>query len=738
MKIATIKYFILVIGTLANIYVKSQDSVSIAPISINTEAGEYAPVYYKKGIVFSGTNRNNESLTYVDSENGEQLSDLYYVPVNNDVFGEVSLFSKELKTPFHDGPITFSKDGITAYFTRNIEVKKVLKNTIKVQNMLGVFKSTFDGEKWGSVSPCFFNSTKFNVGQPTLSPDGTMLYVVSDKPGGFGGIDIYYAEIIDGFCGSLVNLGEKVNSEADEMFPFIDDNKNLYFASNREGGIGGLDIYQTKFSNKNWNTPFLMDTTINSGADDFGLVYNDNHREGYFCSNRAGSDDIYKIKLSYPEFGPCEELVKELLCYEFFEEATLNADSVAMIYEWDFGDGTKERALDTYHCYETAGLYIVELNIMDPMIGKNFVNEATYELEIEEVFQPEIISPDTISVMSDFFVVVNQGKWKQFQIGDYYIDYEDSSIVKNDRKSHSYDSPGFKELKILITGYDKKLERIETKCFFKNIFVTTDTTLLTVEKKFLEELNYAGFNTELLTEYDDGIYALEIISTSKSILNDSTILKEYTNKVKEVYNERTKTYSYVTGKTKNPFDMIGEFRNAHKLGFVDAMVKMFEDGSIKVEDLGMAYDNSSGEVNIILKNIQFEYDGHLLDTPSKKELEKLIQYLQDNKEVRIEIGAHTDASRNVAKAKKIFAARGQAYSKAAHDKMSGGYNLRLSQKRAKSVINYLNEQGIAIVRLKAKGYGESQPLAPNNLSDGRDNPEGRAKNRRVTFKILSE
>ncbi|MBL4592309.1 MAG: OmpA family protein, partial [Flavobacteriales bacterium] len=405
----------------------------------------------------------------------------------------------------------------------------------------------------------------------------------------------------------------------------------------------------------------------------------------------------------------------ELLCYEFFEEATLNADSVAMIYEWDFGDGTKERALETYHCYETAGIYIVELNIMDPMIGKTFVNEAIYELEIEEVLQPVIICPDTISMKADFLVKVEQGKWEKFQIGNYYIDYGDSVIIKNEKNTYSYKSDGFKELKILISGYDKSSESIVTKCFYKNVFVTSEVTSLAVQDKFLEELNYEGFNSDKINEHVPGeaYYSLEILNSPSSVLNDTNQLKEFTSRVIEIFDSSSSTYSYVLGKTNNPFDMIDEFRAAHKAGFINAIVKSIKNESFGFEGLGMVYDNESGEVNIVLNNIHFEFNGYQLDEKSKVELGTLIQYLSTNTNVRIEIGAHTD------------------------DVGNNRYNLKLSQKRATNVINYISLQGIEMTRLKAKGYGESQPLVPNNLPDGSDHPEGRAKNRRVTFKILS-
>ncbi|MBL4593544.1 MAG: PD40 domain-containing protein, partial [Flavobacteriales bacterium] len=314
-----INYIILAGLIVCTQFVTAQDEIVIEHISINTSEKEYAPVYYKNGIVFCGVNTNNEALTYIDDETGKQLTDIYFVPIENGMFAEKELFSSELKTSFHDGPITFSKDGNTAYFTRNITSSKTLKNSTKIENKLGVFKSIFDGEKWGDVMACSFNSKEYNVGQPSLSSDGKRLYVVSDKSTGYGGVDIYYTVITDGICDSLINLGERINTDANEMFPFFDANNKLYFSSDRPSVFGGLDIYVSKLYENKWNAPYIMDSTINSVYDDFSIVFNENETEGYFSSNRTGSDDIYKISVKYPEFNDCEELVSELLCYEFFE-----------------------------------------------------------------------------------------------------------------------------------------------------------------------------------------------------------------------------------------------------------------------------------------------------------------------------------------------------------------------------------------------------------------------------------
>ena len=177
----TYNVYIIFIGLLLLVGgIQAQDRIEIAPLSINTEHREYAPAYYKDGLVYCGDNLNNEGLTYVEDESGKQLTDLFFVNLG-DSAQRVSLFSKELKTSFHDGPICFSADGNTAFFTRSQIIKRELKHKTERDNKFGIYTAEFNGEEWVNVEACLFNSPDYNVGHPTLSADGNTLYVVSDK-----------------------------------------------------------------------------------------------------------------------------------------------------------------------------------------------------------------------------------------------------------------------------------------------------------------------------------------------------------------------------------------------------------------------------------------------------------------------------------------------------------------------------------------------------------------------------
>jgi len=725
----TLVIFLFIIGS----SLFSQDIITVESTSLNSPEVEYGPMFYENGLVFSAVDIKNEALTYID-ENGKKMTDLFFVPITNNEIGKKSLFSSDLKTSYHDGAITFSADYLTAYFTRTQNPVKKLKNSTKRENKLGVFKAVFDGNNWINIEKCNFNSSEFNYGHPSLSLDGKKLYLISDIDGGYGGKDIYVTEINNGICGPLVNLGPTINSPNNEMFPFIDKSGVLYFSSDREGGIGGLDVYSSNFFNNKWSNPTLLDTTINTIFDDFSLVWNTKGNEGYFSSNRYGSDDIYKINVAYPKFNSCIEIKEEQLCFEFYEEASLNADSVSMKYQWNFGDGNIEEGLEVHHCYKEPGLYIVDLNILDPVIDEVFVNKDVYELEIEEVLQPKIICPDSVIGSSLFNVIVQQGKWNDYPIENIYIDYGDSIITKNDTSSHSYAITGLKELKILITGHDPESNELKMNCFYKFINVTHPDEIYTEVKKNLELLPFEGFNASKLEENDSSYYyVLELLTSSTSVKGDSLILKKYTDIVHEIFNDSSHLFSYILEKTENPFELIERFREVHELGFTNAIVKTFENDNllVDVEDFTKLEVNQLGRTNITLKDIQFNFEAFELTPNSKLKLNKLVSYLEKNDKIKIEIGAYTDAARDVEQAKINFKNKGLVYSKEAHDKISSNYNLQLSQKRANSVMNYLIENKIDRNRLKAKGYGELNPIDTNETE------EGRTKNRRVSFKIVN-
>ena len=172
---------------------------------------------------------------------------LYYSKGKNGTFSEPELFSANLKSKYNDGPACFSEDGKEIYLTRNNKEKetdhKCTENTIKLN--LFYAKSTKDG--WGNLKGFKYNSNHYNTAHPSLSRDGNNLFFSSNMPGGYGGMDIYVCFKEGEKWGKPKNLGSKINTEGNDVFPYIHDDGALFFTSDGHEGIGGLDIYAAKF-----------------------------------------------------------------------------------------------------------------------------------------------------------------------------------------------------------------------------------------------------------------------------------------------------------------------------------------------------------------------------------------------------------------------------------------------------------------------------------------------------------
>ena len=136
---------------------------------------------------------------------------------------------------------------------------------------------------------------------PSLSSDGKVLYFSSDMKGGYGGKDIWFIKKIQrDEWSDPINLGDQINTNGNELFPFIHSDGSLYFSSDGHLGMGGLDIFKAEFDlENNLRSVVNMNSPINSSNDDFGIIFEDDNERGYLSSNRVGSkgDDIYSFNL---------------------------------------------------------------------------------------------------------------------------------------------------------------------------------------------------------------------------------------------------------------------------------------------------------------------------------------------------------------------------------------------------------------------------------------------------------
>ncbi len=272
----------------------------IKEVPTNSPEADFAPSYYKDGFIFSSSRERPALIQKKFKWDQKPYLDLYYSEVKDSIYFEPPVgLSKKINSKFHEGPVTTYHDGSKMIFTRNNFLQGAGKSEDGVIKLKLYSAEISEDQHWTNIKELPFNSDEYSVGHPTITNDGKTLYFASDMPGGYGGTDIWMATF-DSVWSQPVNLGDQINSEGNEMFPFIHHDNLLYFASNGYGGLGGLDIY------KSWvgvDEPGVinMGYPVNTSKDDFALVLDEKGKTGYFSSNReggTGDDDIYSMVLN--------------------------------------------------------------------------------------------------------------------------------------------------------------------------------------------------------------------------------------------------------------------------------------------------------------------------------------------------------------------------------------------------------------------------------------------------------
>ncbi|MCU0440204.1 MAG: OmpA family protein [Raineya sp.] len=277
---------------------KSAGDYTIDKAPFNSSTGsDFSPAFMGDKIVFCSNRHSASNGLRKDEFKWTKTSflDLYVVDKN----GNVEVFNKKLNSRYHEGPVAFFKDYNKVVFTRNNYFEGKYKESSEGVNKLKMFfaEKTEDGS-WGNVTSFPYNSDEYSVGHPTLSPDGQILYFASDMPGGLGETDIYMCKLENGVWGKPVNMGKGINTEGKEEFPFMDSKGHLFFSSTGHGGFGGLDIFFAENVNGQFEKPTNVGVPLNSSQDDFGIIVDETGMAGYLSSDRASAaaqDDIYKF-----------------------------------------------------------------------------------------------------------------------------------------------------------------------------------------------------------------------------------------------------------------------------------------------------------------------------------------------------------------------------------------------------------------------------------------------------------
>ncbi len=283
------------IGKIDEFFRDSAKSI-VSKIMVNSDKADFSPVFYHEGIVFVSS-RESQAKDRTHTWTGNPFLTLYYANGKEANLRSPELFSKELQSKFNDGPVCFNKEGNEMYLTRN---SSSMSNRSDRVVKLKIVHSKFEDGKWSEPTDLPFISQQYNTAHAWLSKDGKRLYFSSDMPGGFGGMDIFYVDKQEDGWSAPMNLGNKINTKGNELFPFVNDDNTLYFSSDGQVGLGGLDNYESIYKDGKWQDPRNMGYPVNTNKDDFALILDKEGSKGYLSSNRTGGkgdDDVYFLEL---------------------------------------------------------------------------------------------------------------------------------------------------------------------------------------------------------------------------------------------------------------------------------------------------------------------------------------------------------------------------------------------------------------------------------------------------------
>ncbi|MFW6326789.1 MAG: OmpA family protein [Bacteroidota bacterium] len=269
---------------------------------ISTPVSDFGPAFVGNEFWFSSFLAEN-----IERLNQGKSKDIFYnifsspVDDSGNIIEGKKLILEELSAGYHAGPVGYCFNTDELFLTlsnyENAEVKNVVFQKKSIPLKIIILER--NGNNWKKTGELPFNSPSYSVGHPSASVTGDTLIFASDIAGkGAGKTDLYMSIRKDGKWGDMINLGNKINTQGDDMFPYLHKGKILFFASNEKpGGKGGFDLWYSVLTENGFSDP-LNFSALNSSEDDFGLVVHSDEEYGYFVSNRGNEnkdDDIYQV-----------------------------------------------------------------------------------------------------------------------------------------------------------------------------------------------------------------------------------------------------------------------------------------------------------------------------------------------------------------------------------------------------------------------------------------------------------
>lgn len=684
---------------------------------INTKYSEYAPVITSDETKIVFTRRSPDGGSRKVSPDGDYYEDVFIADIvegsvmkklNEDslragfinvlrdfkLTDPVSL--KNINTASYDGAVQFSytADKLYVYRKNNVWVSSLQNGEWQKPELISDLATVLDQKAFEpSVS---------------ITMDGSALYFSSDRPGGYGGLDLYRSKrTADGKWSAPENLGEAVNTPFDEDSPYIDpDNRSLYFSSKGHSSMGGFDVFKTILEKDRFYEVNNLGFPVNSPGDDIFFMMTPKYNRGYYASNKSGGKgkmDIYRItfadeRKSFAEVKGLvlkgDKLVPARSKVTLFDPNTskemisVRSDSISGDYLLLVGHGKKytmhvetegfvpfskmvsiPEQMDFFQYYqEVHHVHIKDKNgnVIGQLITMYTTNGDSIQVDRDSVFQEEFKSPFIYEVLA----AMNR----------------DSLNVILSKDS---------------TLYSKyKLSADKEQFLFDLVGDMTDKQLMSLFAKDpgliykIQRAKKYGYKT-----IADAKFYISRDSLIALMKNDPSLQFKFP--------KNTSISFFDIRKAQGKFNILDPDLYVLSEGGFEAF--SVAQKKITPEKLKEVFKDAPPSETIPKVLVLFEFKENDLSDDARSNLDVFSEFMHKNPSLKFEIVGHTDSVG------------------------SESFNEELSLKRASAAVNYLRSKGIKANRLRSTGAGRSQPIANNTNPDGSDSPEGRRMNRRVEF-----
>ncbi len=620
----------------------NEETVISALDSLNTSGSEFGPSLYSSGLLYTsseGPSRATDELL------GKPVYRLWTATRTEVTVDDPALYSTDLTSFLHEGPAEFTTDNQALFVTRNWRAKNLAKYRRKNRIKLSVYERPA-GSSQLELLP--FNSKKYSSCHPTYWEDMSTLIFASDRPGGYGGMDLYkVTRTADGWS-EPVNLGATINTASNEVFPFMHDSGLLSFSSDRVEGQG-LDLFYSTVNEEDiWAKARSYPQGYNTSADDFSLVLTDDLRTGYFSSSREGgqgSDDLYKVTAGN------NRLINFLLPEE------LPAEVVTTTSTTDQSSSTSSRL----------GAYKRDVTVIDQTTGRELEDVRVYALELDG---------DDSFLNKDLY----ETRFIPTQSGELLMKISKKIGSPGDNLYSLTDELG----KYTLSSDDKKRY---VMIFYKNGYEP------------LESVMSLGDFTDAVTiplKLESCISTEALVkdaATGQSIENARIVIDDECKTLPAEFLTDNLGYGVVCITENCRKDVYIEARGYERLYFALAEGESWPVGNVfrltpRATSTSYSESNTSSSSSlsagtvIVLEDIYYEFNKAEIASGAAQELEVLAQLMKQYPRLEIQLRAHTD-------------------SRGADD-----YNLKLSYQRAQAAQRYLTRRGVAASRITVRGLGE--------------------------------